>query len=448
MEPGGSCTPIWVDWAMRESLVTAISDVPPAGWAWKRIGEIVQPISRPIRMRDGERYRLVSLRRRFGGMFERERLYGRQILTKGLEAVVPGVFILARMQIVHGACALVPDEFAGSVVSKSYVQLASQESNNIRWFYWLARTPQMRKLFFDASHGVVIEKMTFSLAHWMNFRTLAPPAAEQLRIADILDAVEDEIRKTEQVIAKLGEMRRGVLHNLLTRGIDENGELRDPERHPEQFKDSSLGRIPRRWDVVSLGSVVPKSEYGISASLSERGEIPVLRMMNFVGGEAQLSDLKYCDSPKARSLLLEPGDVLFNRTNSIDHVGRTGIWRGQLAKASFASYLVRLVPATGRLTSEFLNRWLNWELTQIRIRRWATPGVHQVNINPTNLRKTLIALPNSVAEQERVAEVLLRHDDYTAAISVELDKLSSLRNGLMDALLTGRVRVQASDEAA
>ena len=54
------------------------------------------------------------------------------------------------------------------------------------------------------------------------------------------------IRHTEQVIAKLQQMKQGLLHDLLTRGIDDNGELRDPVRHPEQFKDSPLGRIPKR----------------------------------------------------------------------------------------------------------------------------------------------------------------------------------------------------------
>jgi len=74
-----------------------------------------------------------------------------------------------------------------------------------------------------------------------------PPLPEQRRIAEILDTLDEAIRKTEQVTAKLQQMKQGLLHDLLTRGIDENGDLRDPERHPEQFKDSPLGRIPREW---------------------------------------------------------------------------------------------------------------------------------------------------------------------------------------------------------
>ena len=79
-----------------------------------------------------------------------------------------------------------------------------------------------------------------------------PSLPEQRRIAEILDTLDEAIRRTEQIIAKLKQIKQGLLHDLLTRGIDENGELRDPERHPEQFKDSPLGRFRRSGMVRHL----------------------------------------------------------------------------------------------------------------------------------------------------------------------------------------------------
>ena len=73
---------------------------------------------------------------------------------------------------------------------------------------------------------------------------------EQTRIAAMLDTVDEAIAKTEAVIAKLKQVRAGLLHDLLTRGLDENGQLRDPVAHPEQFQDSPLGRIPKEWKVL------------------------------------------------------------------------------------------------------------------------------------------------------------------------------------------------------
>ena len=79
-----------------------------------------------------------------------------------------------------------------------------------------------------------------------------PTVEEQRRIADILDAADAAIRQTEAVIAKLRQMKAGLLHDLLTRGLDEQGRLRDPAAHPEQFKDSPLGRIPKEWEICDV----------------------------------------------------------------------------------------------------------------------------------------------------------------------------------------------------
>src|SRR5690606_3266369 len=80
------------------------------------------------------------------------------------------------------------------------------------------------------------------------------PLEEQQQVSKILDVVDEALRRTEQLVEKLKLAKQGLLHDLLTRGIDDNGELRDPIRHPEQFTDSPLGRIPRSWEAHPLRS--------------------------------------------------------------------------------------------------------------------------------------------------------------------------------------------------
>src|SRR6266496_5370514 len=82
-----------------------------------------------------------------------------------------------------------------------------------------------------------------------------PPLSEQHCIVTILDSIDSQIHLTEQLIAKLKLQREGLLHDLLTRGLDEHGQLRDPVAHPELFKDSVLGRIPNEWEIISLGTI-------------------------------------------------------------------------------------------------------------------------------------------------------------------------------------------------
>ncbi len=261
---------------------------------------------------------------------------------------------------------------------------------------------------------------------------------EQTKIAEILSTVDRAIEQTEGLIAKQQRIKTGLMQDLLTRGIDEHGNLRSEQTH--QFKDSPLGRIPVEWDYSSLSHFVPSAEYGISSCLGKTG-YPVLRMNNFFEGEADISDLKYTDITVSEKLWLRDGDVLFNRTNSWEHVGRTGIWRGQVEEATFASYLVRLNPNPDMLLSELLNVWLNWEPTQIAMRRLATPAVQQVNINPTNLRSIPAAFPSSLNEQREIVGRLTIMRRAISSSFERLTKLRSLKTALMQDLLTGKKRV-------
>jgi len=357
--------------------------------------------------------------------------------------------VVVTMMGTVGRCAIFPEHAEPGIMDSHLLRIQPNTTLVDRQYLKTVMTAEafVGRQIGRLSHGTIMAGLSSSIVK--RIRIPAPPVEQQRRIAAILDTLDDAIRSTEQVIAKLQQMKQGLLHDFLTRGVDENGEVRPSHTEaPHLYKDSPLGKIPTNWESTVLSAVVPRAEYGISSSLGDDGRIPVLRMNNLYGGEADISDLRFSNTPDAAAHLLQPGDVLFNRTNSIDHVGRTGIWRGQLPCASFASYLVRLVNDPCRITSEYLNRWLNLPQTQIRIRRYATPGVHQVNINPTNLRKTELALPRDVDEQERIGTLLLELDSRMGKERTLLDKVRAVRRGLLDDLLTGRVRVPSAEASS
>jgi type I restriction enzyme S subunit len=143
--------------------------------------------------------------------------------------------------------------------------------------------------------------------------------------------------------------------------------------------------------------------------------MPILRMGNIQRGEIVLEDLKYVSLPQdiLAPYMVHKGDVLFNRTNSQEHVGKVGIYRSG-EHAVFASYLIRLIPDTSQIDSFFLGQLLNSYSAQCRIKRYATPGVEQVNINATNLGKVLIPVPtgeDGLKEQSKIADILETADD-------------------------------------
>lgn len=266
----------------------------------------------------------------------------------------------------------------------------------------------------------------------------------QKLIADVLDAIDEVIVETDAVIEKLRTIRVGIIDDLLTRGLANDGSPREPSN----LAETKVGPRPATWTVENLGRFVVGAEYGTNLSLGDSSAgIPVLRMNNIKDGEFDLSDMKYAPAHAVDRFRLQRNDVLFNRTNSWEHVGKAAIWRRDEPGPAFASYLVRL-HCGDALLPEFLHLWLNWAPVQRAIRQFATPGVQQVNINPTNLRRALIAVPDTLDEQRAIIE---RVNGVAAAIEDhrrERAKLSSLREGLRDDLLTGRKPVMAIREAA
>lgn len=265
----------------------------------------------------------------------------------------------------------------------------------------------------------------------------------QTTIARVLRGLDTQIEATEALIAKQERVRAGLTHDLFTRGIDEHGQLRPPrEQAPHLYRQTELGWVPKGWNVSPLRKLVPRAIYGISDSLSDDPSgVPILRMNNIQVGKIDVAELKFSSKILPSNLFLRPGDVLFNRTNSMEHVGKTAIWNGEIEMASFASYLVRLEPDTAHLKAHFLCYWLNRPHVQIIIRRYATPGVHQVNINPTNLRRISCAHPLDTTEQLEITKLIAR-SDVIIETNVAMAKMLRLqKSGLMQDLLTDKVSV-------
>lgn len=244
-----------------------------------------------------------------------------------------------------------------------------------------------------------------------------PYLPEQLRIVAALDTVADAARAIEAEIAKLRKMRQGILLASMVSVISQSP--------------------PKGWSRIALKEVVPFVEYGISDALTDNPSgIPVLRMNNIRDGQADVNNLRYCPVPMPDKLFLRRGDVLFNRTNSIDHVGKSALWRDDLPNATFASYLVRLNPDTQRLLPEYLVEWLQHPVIRQRVKAISTVAVQQVNVNPSRLRELEIDLPNDLEEQRKVINSLAACDERIRQDQEKLEKLRKLKIGLADDLLT------------
>lgn len=159
--------------------------------------------------------------------------------------------------------------------------------------------------------------------------------------------------------------------------------------------------IPEVWHWASLHGGILSASYGTASKSSKEGKIPVLRMGNLQGGKLDWSDLVYSsDENENLKYALKSGDILFNRTNSPDLVGKTSIYRGE-RPAIYAGYLIRVQTNPLYLLPEYLNICLNSPYGKDYCWAVKSDGVSQSNINAEKLKN--LPLPYcSVNEQTEI----------------------------------------------
>ena len=188
-------------------------------WEEYPIGNLLKEIKRPVEFNDNELYELISIRRRSGGLFLRERLYGHQIKVKDLRDAHKGDFLISKMQVVRGALGLTTAEFNGMKISGSYIALIPRnpEKLDIEFYSFRTHLPDMYHKIYRSCYGVHIEKMTFNMKLYFQEKLLIPPSVkEQQKIALVLNAADKEIELLNNKLEALKNQKKGLMQKLLT----------------------------------------------------------------------------------------------------------------------------------------------------------------------------------------------------------------------------------------
>ncbi|MDB6008024.1 MAG: putative type restriction-modification system restriction subunit [Gammaproteobacteria bacterium] len=253
---------------------------------------------------------------------------------------------------------------------------------------------------------------------------LPPTGKEQERVADCLTSLDEVIAAQGGKVEALKAHKQGLMQELFPREGESLPRLRFPE-----FREGP------EWTTHPFEHFVLQSFYGTSSSTSEKGEYPVLRMGNMVDGGLNLSNLAYIDLDREsfEAICLMRGDILLNRTNSLDLVGKISLFDLDMEVIT-ASYIVTYRPDQRRIDPSFCNFILNSPPYQRKIKALARPSVSQANINPTTFRKELsIAVP-SLIEQRLIADCLASIDVQIVAGCEKLDTVRAHKLGLMQQL--------------
>ena len=345
------------------------------------------------------------------------------------------------------------------------------DADQINGLYLTHFLSQAVQIFRYEGRGTTIKGVTKKRLG--ELQVVLPPLPEQRRIvAEIekqftrLDAAVAALRRTR---ANLKRYRASVLHAacsgelapteaelaraegreyepadvLLERILAERRahwesqeKRRGKYQEPAAPDTSDLPPLPEGWAWATVGQLSDRIEYGTSqkADTDESG-IPILRMGNIQNGSLDFSNLKYLPSGHAESAktMLHHGDLLFNRTNSPELVGKSAVYKDGFPPACFASYLIR-VSFTGDTPPDYVCTYINSELGRNYISTVRSQQVGQANVNGTKLAAMPIPLP-PLAEQRRiVAEVERRLSviqQAEAAVEASLQRAERLRQSIL-----------------
>lgn len=278
-----------------------------------------------------------------------------------------------------------------------------------------------------------------------NTKIYKPDINEQVIIASILDNIDTLIQQTENKIDKLGKIKDGLMQDLLTKGIDENGQIRDPEKHPEHFENRKLGLLPKKWGVTNLASIAVG---GITNGYFKKPELvgDGYRLVNVsdlyqdFGVDTNLCERVKADEKGFARYEVEPGDCFFTRSSLVlSGIAQCNIVRDIKEDTLFECHLMRVRPDKSQIVPEFFAHWCRYDLAQKffmqRARQVTMTTISQPDIEPTP-----IPLPPT-DEQHFIVKILDKQQVNIEAEKLCLSKLKLIKQGLMQDLLTGRVPV-------
>lgn len=333
--------------------------------------------------------------------------------------------------------------------------------------YWKERTEN--KQFGSATNYV-------KLVNFSTYLVGIPSLDEQKQIAEKLDKLFAQIESIKKSTERIPELLKNFRQQILTYAV--TGKLTedycnslcymDLQEIILQLKEQRINQlsiksakdklekiysddnssldfpIPKQWIPVNIDKVCDSFTYGTSAKSENEGKYPVIRMGNIQNGKLDWSDLKYTsDESEYMKYKLNIGDILFNRTNSPELVGKTTIYDGNRA-ACYAGYIIKIDPYRKYVNPYYLNIVLNSQYAK----RWCwenkTDGVSQSNINAQKISKFTIPYP-SLSEQEeivnRVQSLFDILDDIERRYKVLSDKLDKLSQAVLCKAFKGELNI-------
>lgn len=294
------------------------------------------------------------------------------------------------------------------------------------------------------SQGTTFEAIGKRELH--NLEVYSPDLPIAVKIAEVLDTLDAAIRGTEAVVAKLRAMKQGLLHDLLTRGIDAHGDLRPPQPEaPHLYHQTPLGWLPKEWGIVTVKDLARSSVIGpfgsdLVASDYRSEGVPVVFVRDIKPDAFAWKSNVFLHERKALALSahrVTAGDVVATKMGFPPCIA--AVYPSEMPDGIITADVVCIRPNLGIV----LPAWLSTSMNSPRVQRQVdqiTAGVTRPKVTLRDVRELKVAMP-TLEEQSAIIERLSAIDAEIGMNNGTLDKLRLQKSGLMDDLLTGRVPV-------
>ena len=362
------------------------------------LGEVLTKSDEWIDLNSNEQYRQVKVRLWGKGVMLREEVSGAQIAASKRLVVHSQQFIVSRIDARNGAFGLIPDSLDGAVVSSDFPVFTINPSMILpKYLEWMSKTHFFVDLCKAASEGTT-NRVRLKEDRFLVSKIPLPPLPEQRRIVAHIEELAAKIEEARGLRRRAGEEIEVLIATALS------SILKPSYSEKPQLLDDYLVDI----------------KYGTSEKCSDEETGPaVLRMGNIQNGQIRFSQLKYLEPEKIEpDLYLGKGDILFNRTNSAELVGKCGIFESDL-KCTFASYLIRVRLDLNRAIPKLVAFYINSPLGRKYITSEIKQQCGQANVNSKKLKNMPIRLP-PLPEQRRIVA-------YLDALQAKVDALRRLQ---------------------
>ena len=327
---------------------------------------------------------------------------------------------------------LVYSQSGENIVFLSSIAIIRPQKNILLGEYlnqYLQETKTLERLS-NTKTGSAIKRIV--LKDIKNIKIIIPKIQEQEKIASILSTIDEQIDNVDALIEKNKELKKGLMQTLLTKGIGHT-----------KFKKTEIGEIPEEWEVGTLSSIIDKNRkitYGIvqPGEYVECGKY-VIRAKDYSFGWVRVEEIFKCDGLVEKSYArarVKEGDVLLTIVGS---VGNLAIVPSVLNEANITQQTARLSFDKNKVNNVFYYNYLKSDRAIKEINKYMKSGV-QPSLNLSDVEKFKIVIP-SIKEQERISLILSSVDEKVEQYENKKQKLEELKKGLMQQLLTGRIRV-------